>query len=91
MARVRNVSDEVVGALKRGTAAHGRFAEAERRNILQAALAEEGFAARSEALRQRSDISGEDMATAVDALKGPPPLHAPASPRRTIGGVIASK
>ena len=81
---VRNVSDEAVDALERRAAAHGRSAEAEPRDVLRAALAEEDFAAR--ALRQPGDISGEDMATAMDALKAPPPpLHAPA-PMPTIGG-----
>ena len=52
---VRKVSDELVGALKRRAAAHGRSAEAEHRNILRAALLGAGkdFAARAEALRRR--------------------------------------
>ena len=51
----RKVSDELVGALKRRAAAHGRSAEAEHRNILRAALLGAGkdFAARAEALRRR--------------------------------------
>ena len=52
---VRNVSDEVVSALKRRAAAHGRSAEAEHRDILRTSLfrAEEDFATRAEALRRR--------------------------------------
>ena len=38
---VRNVGQEIVGALKRRAARHGRSAEAEHREILQAALREE--------------------------------------------------
>ena len=52
---VRNVSGEVVGALKQRAAANGRSAEAEHREILRASLfgAETDFAARAEALRRR--------------------------------------
>ena len=52
---VRNVNDQIVRALKRRAAAHGRSAEAEHREILRAVLApvEESFAARAKALRQR--------------------------------------
>ena len=52
---VRKVSDEVVGALKRRAAAHGRSAEAEHRDILRASLfgAREDFATRAGALRRR--------------------------------------
>lgn len=52
---VRNLAPEVVGALKRRAAAHGKSAEAEHRDILRKALLgdEEGFAARAMALRQR--------------------------------------
>ena len=52
---VQKVSDEVVGALKRRAAAHGRPAEAEHRNVLRASLlgVEEDFAARAETLRRR--------------------------------------
>ena len=38
---VRNVGQEIVGALKRRAARHGRSAEAEHREILQAALRED--------------------------------------------------
>ncbi len=38
---VRNVGQEIVGALKRRAARHGRSAEAEHREILRAALSEE--------------------------------------------------
>ena len=52
---VRNISDQVVRALKQRAAEHGRSAEAEHRAILRAALlqGEEDFAARAEALRRR--------------------------------------
>jgi len=52
---VRNVTAEVVGALKRRAAANGRSAEAEHREILRASLLgrDEDFAARAAALRRR--------------------------------------
>ena len=42
---VRNVGEQVVRALKRRAARHGRSAEAEHREILRAALAEEADSA----------------------------------------------
>lgn len=52
---VRNVSDQVVRALKQRAAAHGRSAEAEHREILRESLLlmDQDFAARAKALRQR--------------------------------------
>ncbi len=52
---VRNVSAQIVRALKQRAAGHGRSAEAERREILREALleGEEDFAARTKALRGR--------------------------------------
>ena len=52
---VRNVSPEVVKALKRRAAARGRSAEAEHRELLQNALLgpAEDFIARAAALRKR--------------------------------------
>ena len=52
---VRNVNDQIVRALKRRAAAHGRSAEAEHREILRAVLVpvEESFTSRAKALRQR--------------------------------------
>jgi antitoxin FitA len=52
---VRNVSADLVRALKQRAAAHGRSAEAEHREILREALleAESDFAARAEDLRRR--------------------------------------
>jgi plasmid stability protein len=52
---VRNVSEQIVRALKQRAAAHGRSAEAEHREILREALLEreEDFATRAKALRQR--------------------------------------
>ena len=62
---VRNLAPEVVGALKRRAAAHGRSAEAEHRDILRKALLgdEEDFAARARALRQRlrSTVDSTDV------------------------------
>ena len=62
---VRNVSNEVVGALKRRAAANGRSAEAEHRELLRAALlgANEDFAVRAEVLRRRlrSSIDSTDI------------------------------
>ena len=66
---VRNVSEDVVDALKRRAAANGRSAEAEHRELLRAALLEanEDFAARAEALRRRlrSSIDSTDTIRAV--------------------------
>ena len=52
---VRNVSAQIVRALKQRAAGHGRSAEAEHREILREALleGEEDFAARARALRGR--------------------------------------
>jgi plasmid stability protein len=52
---VRNVNEQVVRALKRRAADHGRSAEAEHRDILRKALleGEESFANRAKALRSR--------------------------------------
>ncbi|MCY3702901.1 MAG: hypothetical protein OXG16_09495 [Rhodospirillales bacterium] len=52
---VRNISEEIVGALKRKAAANGRSAEAEHRALLREALfgTEEHFVQRAKALRQR--------------------------------------
>ena len=52
---VRNVSQEVVSALRRRAAANGRSAEAEHRDILRLSLlgSDRDFAARAKALRQR--------------------------------------
>ena len=52
---VRNVSREVVGALKQRAVANGRSAEAEHREILRASLlgTETDFAAQAAALRGR--------------------------------------
>ena len=62
---VRNVSEEMVDALKRRAAANGRTVEAEHRELLRAALPgiDEDFAARAEALRQRlrSSVDSTDI------------------------------
>ena len=52
---VRNISNEVVSALKKRAAANGRSAEAEHRELLRAALlgADKDFAAQARALRKR--------------------------------------
>jgi plasmid stability protein len=62
---VRNVSEQIVRALKQRAAAHGRSAEAEHREILREALfeREEDFATRAKALRQRlrSDVDNSEL------------------------------
>ena len=65
---VRNVDDQVVRALKRRAASHGRSAEAEHREILRKALLEQGWpresvAERAAALRRRlrSSIDSTDL------------------------------
>jgi plasmid stability protein len=52
---VRNVSPEIVRALKKQAAGRGRSAEAEHREILRRALLQDSldFAARAKALRRR--------------------------------------
>ena len=61
---VRNVNEQIVHALKRRAAAHGRSAEAEHREILRAALLDEGqdFAERAAALRARLRSSVDSTA-----------------------------
>ena len=62
---VRNVSQEVVDALKRRATANGRSVEAEHRELLRAALlgADEDFVARAEEMRQRlrSSVDSTDI------------------------------
>lgn len=65
---VRNVDEQVVRALKRRAASHGRSAEAEHREILRKVLLEQGrsresVAARAAALRRRlkSSIDSTDL------------------------------
>ena len=67
---VRNVSEEVVDALKRRAAANGRSPEAEHRDILRTALlgANQDFAARARALRQRLR-SSVDSAEAIRTVR----------------------
>ena len=62
---VRNISEEVVGALKRRAAANGRSAEAEHRALLREALfgTEEQFVQRAKALRQRLRSSVDSTGT----------------------------
>ena len=66
---VRNVSEELVAALKRRATANGRSAEAEHRALLHEALlgANAEFAARAAALRRRlrSSIDSADMIRAA--------------------------
>lgn len=52
---VRNINEQLVRALKRRAAAHGRSAEAEHREILRSVLleGEKSFMARAAALRGR--------------------------------------
>lgn len=62
---VRDVPRDVVEALKRRAASHGRSAEAEHRAILEGALkaGREGFRARAAALREATvgRIEGESV------------------------------
>jgi plasmid stability protein len=62
---VRNVDEQIVRALKRRAAAHGRSAEAEHREILREALLEgqEQFVVRARALRRRlhSTVDSSDF------------------------------
>ncbi|MDE0202369.1 MAG: hypothetical protein OXK73_08040 [Rhodospirillaceae bacterium] len=62
---VRNVSEEVVDALKRRAAANGRSVEAEHRELLHAALlgADREFATQAKALRQRLRSSVDSTQT----------------------------
>lgn len=57
---VRNVEERVVRALKRRAARHGRSAEAEHREILRAALAEDIEKASFKALLASVPDVGED-------------------------------
>jgi plasmid stability protein len=68
---VRNVDDRVVRALKQRAAAHGRSAEAEHREILRAAVVQDGgrkesFAVRAARLRSRlrSDVDSAALVRA---------------------------
>jgi plasmid stability protein len=62
---VRNVNEQLVRALKRRAAAHGRSAEAEHREILRSVLleGEKSFADRAAALRRRlrSSIDSSEL------------------------------
>jgi antitoxin FitA len=62
---VRNVNEQLVRALKRRAAAHGRSAEAEHREILRSVLleGEKSFATRAAALRKRlrSSIDSSEL------------------------------
>lgn len=65
---VRNLSDQLVQALRRRAVEHNRSAEAEHRDILRQVLLEpdtpaESFAARAARLRKRlkSTVSGADL------------------------------
>ena len=62
---VRNVSGDVVAALKRRAAANGRSVEAEHRELLRVSLLEVNkvFAARAAALRQRLRSSVDSTET----------------------------
>lgn len=66
---VRKISQELVGALERRTAANERSAEAEHREILRASLPGAGgdFAAQAEALRCRlsSSVGSSNAGRAV--------------------------
>ena len=71
---VRNVSEEVVDALKRRAAANGRSVEAEHRELLRTALlgTTADFATRAEALRQRLHPSVDSTETIRAGRDGAP-------------------
>ena len=71
---VRNVSQDVVDALKRRAAANGRSVEEEHRELLHAALlaANSIFAARAQALRQRLHSSVDSVNTIRAVRDGKP-------------------
>ena len=73
---VRNLSKEIVGALKQRAAANGRSVEAEHRALLRSALlgTEQDFAARAEALRRRlrSSVDSSDTLRADRERDGAP-------------------
>ena len=56
---VRNIEEEIVSALKRRAASHGRSAEAEHREILRMALLAQPALSFKELLRAMPDV-GED-------------------------------
>jgi plasmid stability protein len=58
---VRNVAEDIVRALKRRAARHGRSAEAEHREILQAALREDQDRVSFKALLASMPDVGEDV------------------------------
>ncbi len=63
---VRNVGDEIVRALKRRAARHGRSAEAEHREILRAALSEDLQSASFKALLASIPNVGSDQDFAIE-------------------------
>ena len=71
---VRNVSDELVAALKRRAAANGRSTEAEHRELLREELlgTDETFAGRAAELRQRlrSSVDSTDIIRADRDRRG---------------------
>ena len=71
---VRNVSEDVIDALKRRAAANGRSVEAEHREVLRAALlgVDEDFVARAAGLRQRLRSSVESTGIIRAARDGAP-------------------
>ena len=58
---VRNVAEDIVRALKRRAARHGRSAEAEHREILRAALREDQDRASFKAVLASMPDVGEDL------------------------------
>ncbi|MDD9992988.1 MAG: plasmid stabilization protein [Rhodospirillales bacterium] len=69
---VRNVSEEVLAALERRAATNGHSVEAEHRELLHAALlgADDDYAARAKALRQRLRSSADCVDTIRAARDG---------------------
>ena len=71
---VRNVSEDLVAALRRRAAANGRSVEAEHRELLHAALlgANADFAARAAKLRERLHSSVDSTETIRAVRDGVP-------------------
>ena len=71
---VRNVSEEVIDALKRRAAANGRFLETEHLELLRTVLlgVDRDFVASAQALRQRLHSSVDSVDTIRAARDGAP-------------------
>jgi plasmid stability protein len=66
---VRDVSPEIVDAIKRRAAANGRSAEAEHRAILEESLQAERNAFREVAKRLREQTAGRNLSDSTDLIR----------------------